>query len=274
MSKCVIVGEIGINHNGDLNVARDLTFVFSSAGGDYVKFQKREINLVYTDEELDRFRESPWGMTNREQKNGLEFGKSEYDQICKVCETHKIAWFASPWDINSVYFLSKYDLPYIKVASALITDFELLEAVKQTTVPVIISTGMSSKKEVDECLKFLGDQVEYILACTSTYPTPREEINLNFIKTLKTEYPDKRIGFSSHHQGVLFPSSAVLLGAEMVEFHITMDRSMYGSDQSASIEPIGVHKIINYIRSLEIGLGDGKWTVFPGEVPIREKLRK
>jgi len=274
MKKHKLVAEIGINHNGDINTTKQLIRMAKEAGCDYVKFQKRTIDVVYSKEELDKPRESPWGTTNRQQKEGLEFGKQEYDEIDVCCEHIHLPWFASPWDVESVNFLINYNIPYIKVASACITDFRLLEAVRQTNIPVILSTGMSTKQEVYKAVNFLGDQVEYILACTSTYPTDTVEMNMNFIKTLKKEFPTKRIGFSNHNAGILYCVVSAALGAEMIEFHITLDRSMYGSDQAASIEMPGVRKIVNYVRSIEDAMGTGEWTVFDSEEKIKQKLRR
>jgi len=270
-----ITAEIGINHNGDIDIAKQLIDVAKDAGCDFVKFQKRTIEHVYTKEELDKPRESPWGTTNREQKEGLEFNEEQYDEIDSYCKEKEIGWYASPWDYNSVYFLSKYrDIPFIKVASASLTDIKLIEVVKQLDKPIILSTGMSTKAELDNAVSILGDQVEYILACTSTYPTKNEEMNLNFIKTLKEQYPQYKIGFSNHNAGIFFMCCSVAMGAEMIEFHITLDRAMYGSDQAASIEPTGVRKTVDYVRGLEVAMGTGEWTVYPSEEEIKKKLRK
>jgi N-acetylneuraminate synthase len=273
MNRCKLTAEIGINHNGNIDIAKKLIDMACFAGCDYVKFQKRTINLVYTEEELNKPRESPWGDTFYDQKYGLEFGKERYDIIDKYCKEKNIDWFASPWDPLSVKFLVEYNLPYIKIPSAKITDFEVLYAVKETDIPVIISTGMSTKKEVDNCVNFLGDQIEYILACTSTYPTKEEEMNMSFIPTLKREYPKYKIGFSNHSPGIIYCAVAAALGAEMIEFHITIDRSMYGTDQASSIETEGVLKIVKYVRNLEKAMGDGHWHVFPSEEAIKKKLR-
>jgi len=272
--KTKLVCELGINHNGDINIAKKLIDVAALTGCDFVKFQKRTVDLVYTEEELNKYRESPWGTITREQKYGLEFGKEQYDIINEYCKQKNIPWFSSGWDPVSIKFLASYNIPYIKVASPTINDFEILYAVKETCIPAIVSTGMSTKKEVDNCLKFLGDQVEYILACTSTYPTSDEEVNLNFIKTLKEEYPKYRIGFSNHHPGIYFCCVAAALGAEMLEFHITLNRASYGTDQAASIEPPGVYKIVDYVRGFEIAGGDGRWIVFPSEEIVKKKLRR
>jgi N-acetylneuraminate synthase len=272
--KCIIVAEIGINHNGDVELAKQMIDAAAVAGVDSVKFQKRTISAVYTPEELDRFRESPWGKTNRAQKEGLEFGQDEYDEIDRHCAARGIRWFASPWDVKSVEFLQRYDLPYTKIASASITDFDLLGAIKDTGRPVILSTGMSTRQEVRKAVEYLGNRVKYILACTSTYPTKNEEVNLGFLRTLQEEYPTINTGFSNHHPGILFAAASTVLGAEMVEFHMTLDRASYGSDQAASIEIPGVLKLVKYIRGLEQALGTGEWTVFDSEEMIKAKLRR
>lgn len=274
MSKCIIVADIGINHNGDIEIAKRLIDTIKLAGCDFVKFQKRTIDAVYSEEELDKHRESPWGTTNREQKAGLEFSKEEYNEIDINCNFRCIEWFASPWDVESVGFLAQYKPLYIKIASACITDFEILNAVRMTGISVILSTGMSTRKEVKEAVCYLGNQVEYILACTSTYPTADDEMNLNFIGTLKQEFPEYKIGFSNHSSGIIYMCAAVALGAEMIEFHTTLDRAMYGSDQSASIEIPGVQSVVKHVRHLEKARGSGDWIVYPSEEKIKEKLRK
>lgn len=272
--KTKIICEIGINHLGSLDLAKQLIDVAVANKCQYVKFQKRTIDAVYSQAELDSVRESPWGTTFRQQKEGLEFSREAYDRIDEYCKAKGIKWFASPWDHVSVRFLEHYDLPYIKFASASITDEELLQTVKETNIPVILSTGMSTKSEIDFAIDILGNQIEYILACTSTYPCPNREMNLNKIKVLKSLYPKYKIGFSNHNPGAFFIPVAVALGAEMVEFHITMDRSMYGSDQASSIEPQGVNWIVKKIQDIEDSMGNGTLEVQPGEVKIREKLRK
>lgn len=274
MKRAVLVGEIGINHNGNIDIAKALIDVAVAARLDYVKFQKRTIDLVYTKVELDSLRESPWGNTFRQQKEGLEFGKKEYDEIDKYCRERGIGWFASPWDVESVKFLENYDCPYIKIASPMMTNFVLLREVKQTKKSVIISTGMSTAKEVNEVLDYLYDQVKYILACTSTYPTPLEEVNLSFIKTLKERTPKYTIGYSNHSPGILFPVVAAAFGAEMIELHITLDRTLPGSDHASSVEPGQIMKLVKYVEALQFAMGDGEWHVFPNEEKIKKKLRK
>jgi len=271
---CIIVAEIGINHNGCLATAMKMIKVADDAGCNCIKFQKRTIDKVYTAQELAKPRESPWGTTTRQQKEGLEFGFGEYRQIDEYCKYNDTLWFLSPWDVESVDFLSRFDPPFIKVASALITDMELLAEIRDTHIPVIISTGMSTDDEVRQAVDFLGDQLEYILACTSTYPTLTNEMNLRYITTLKQQYPGKRIGFSNHSPGIIFCLAAAALSAEMIEFHLTLDRSMYGSDQAASIESTGATRLVRDIRAIEDAMGDGKATVFPSEEVVKEKLRK
>ncbi len=270
---CLIIAEIGINHNGDINIAKKLMDVASLADCDGVKFQKRTIDLVYTQEELDKERESPWGNTNRLQKEGLEFGLAEYQAIDNYVFGKNIIWFASPWDCESVKFLTGFDPSYIKIASPLITNFKVLEAAKQSGIPLILSTGMSTRDEVYEAVNYLRRSLVYILACTSTYPTKVEEMNLAFITTLKKEFPQYKIGFSNHSPGIIFIEAAAILGAEMLEFHITLDRSMYGSDQAASIEPSGVVRIVRNIKAVQQGMGTGDWSVFDSEEKIKQKLR-
>lgn len=276
MERVLLVAEIGINHSGDLEIAKRLIDVAHAAGCDYVKFQKRTVELVYTKEELDRYRESPWGTTTREQKYGIEFDEADYDFIDEYCRQVGIGWYASPWDVGAVKFLERYDMPYVKIPSALVTNKELLGAIKKMNKPVIISTGMSTEKEIKNSIDLLGDDmVEYILACTSTYPTVDYEMNLNFVTTLIEEFePMYKVGFSNHSPGIVYMLCAVALGARMLEFHVTRDRASYGSDQAASIEPEGVFKIAKHVRHLEVAMNSGKWKVYESEEKIKEKLRK
>ena len=269
-----LIAEIGINHNGSVEIAKKLIDVAYSAGCHYVKFQKRTIETVYSKEELDAQRESPWGKTNREQKLGLEFEKGEYDAISEYCKG-RIGWFASPWDVESTWFLGKYkECAFIKIPSALITNFKILDTALLTMKPIIISTGMSTMTEIDNAVKFLGPNLYCIMHCTSTYPSKPEELNLNVIKTLKELYPDVKIGFSNHNPGLIYMPVSVALGAEMVEFHITLDRSMYGSDQSSSIEPEGVYHLSKWVAGVEKSMGDGIKKVYDSEIPIIKKLRR
>jgi N-acetylneuraminate synthase len=273
MSGILLVAEIGINHNGDLAIVEQMIRNAAEAGCDFVKFQMRTVEDVYTAKELDRPRESPFGTTNREQKMGLEFNYEQYLSIANYCQGFGIQWFASPWDCKSVDRLMQFDPPYIKLASACNTDRKLLLKIMETKKPVIISTGMSTKEEMDAVMLCLGSQVEYILACTSTYPTADDEMNLMFIKQLQRTY-NMKVGFSNHHPGITYCQAAAVLGAEMIEFHYTLDRSMYGSDQASSIETPGMVSIRKFTNKIKTALGDGNWTVFDREKKIREKLRR
>jgi N-acetylneuraminate synthase len=274
MDRVMMVAEIGINHNGDIDLAKRLIDVAVLADCDFVKFQKRTINLVYDEEDLGRYRESPWGTTNREQKEGLEFGKEEYNAINEYCKERNIEWYASPWDIKSVHFLQQYDFPFIKVASACLTDSALLSEIRKLDKPIVLSTGMSTKQELDWALEIVGDKTEYILACTSTYPAFDAEMNLRFMQTLKDQYPQYKIGFSNHSPGIQYSVVSAALGAEMIEFHITMNRAMYGSDQASSIETGGVMALSKHVRNLELAMGTGEWTVFESEEVVKKSLRR
>jgi len=274
MERIKLVAEIGINHNGDIDIAKRLIDIAHVAGCDYVKFQKRTIDVVYEKEELDKYRESPWGTTNREQKEGLEFGREEYDAIDQYCREKGIGWFASPWDLESLEFLRSYKQDYVKVASAVLTDNELIDKMKGFSAEIVISTGMSTKEELDQALSRVGNRTRYILACTSTYPTVDEEMNLNFIKTLQEQYPAYNIGFSNHSPGIIYSVVSAALGAKMIEFHITLNRAMYGSDQAASIEVGGLMQLSKHVRNVEKAMGTGDWTVFDSEEAIKQKLRK
>uniref|UniRef100_A0A6H1ZX80 Putative N-acetylneuraminate synthase n=1 Tax=viral metagenome TaxID=1070528 RepID=A0A6H1ZX80_9ZZZZ len=271
-----VVAEIGLNHNGNLCIAKKLIDVASSAGILFVKFQKREINLVYSKEELDKPRESPWGETTRAQKEGLEFSFGNYKEIDTYCQSKKIKWFASIWDIESAFGLySFFDLPFYKIPSPLITNIELLERVRDLGRPIILSTGMSTLEMVDKAIDVIGkEQVYCIMACTSTYPSKPEESNVKCVTTLKEKYPWAKIGFSNHYPGLMSMIMAYTLGAEMLEFHITLDRSMYGSDQSASISPKGVYELMERIQLIEKMKGDGIKKIFDSELPIMKKLRR
>jgi N-acetylneuraminate synthase len=267
-----IISEIGINHNGDIKIAKDLINFSALAGAHAVKFQKRTVDLVYTKEELDKYRESPWGTTNREQKLGLEFDIEVYKELQEYTEQLGLDFIVSCWDLNSLKEVNEnLNVKYHKIASALATDKEFLTALNETKTPVILSVGMCTEEEIERIVKHL-DNVEYILSCTSTYPTTSVEVNLSYITTLKNKYPGIKIGFSNHYNGHDACVGAVALGAECVEFHITKDRSMYGSDQSSSIErPI---ELIDAIKKMECMVGDGVKKVYETERPIIKKLRK
>jgi len=271
----ILVADCGINHNGDVEIAKKLIDIAKAGGCQYVKFQKRTIDAVYTKDELDAPRESPWGKTFRAQKEGLELSKEAYVEIDQYCKQQGIGWFASPWDEASVDFLMEFDVPFMKVAAACITNIPLLRKIKSTGKPVILSAGMCSLDELNIALDILGENCQYILSCTSTYPTKVEDMNMKKIKNLQYMFGSvKKIGFSNHSSGILFIAMAGILGAKMIEFHITLDRSMYGSDQAASIEQPGVMKIRDYIQDVEKSWGDGEIECLPAELPVRKKLTK
>lgn len=268
-----IIAEIGINHNGDVDLAKHLIDMASVAGCDAVKFQKRDVETVYTKAELDAPRESPWGTTNREQKLGLEFSIDEYDELFHFARERHLAFGVSCWDLKSVELIERnIPVDFHKVASALITHKEFLRTLKKTGKPVYLSTGMSTPEEVSNAVWTLEDSVKCIMACTSTYPTKAEEVNLNYIRTLAAEFPGLPVGFSNHYNGHDACVAAAALGAEFIEFHITHDRTAYGSDQAASIEnPSG---LVAAVRAVEKMLGTGVKKVYDSEVPIKKKLRR
>jgi len=272
MNNVYIIAEIGINHNGSIDLAKKLIDKASAEDADAVKFQKRTIELVYTKEELDKPRESPWGTTNRQQKEGLEFSMQEYKELEMYSLSKGLDFIVSCWDLNSVDLVEEHlNVKYHKVASALATDKAFLEKLNATGRPVILSTGMCTEEQISAAMKIL-DNVEYVLACTSTYPTYINQLNLKHICTLKEKFPDSKVGFSNHYSGHDACVGAVALGAECVEFHITHDRTDYGSDQAASIENSG--QLIDGIRKMQIMLGDGIKKVYDTELPIAKKLRK
>jgi N-acetylneuraminate synthase len=270
-----IIAEIGINHNGDIEIAKKLVELAKSAGCDAVKFQKRTVEKVYSKSVLDSPRESPWGKTTRDQKLGLEFGKKEYDEINQHCLLYGIDWFASAWDIDSQLFLRQYDLKYNKIASAMLTNIELLETVTQEGKHTFISTGMSTMEEIKNVVNiFKKSNCPFELMHTnSSYPMKIEEANLMCIPMLKKEF-DCNVGYSGHEVSAYRVSLiAASLGATSIERHITLDRTMYGSDQAASLEPPGLKRMINDVRSVDSVLGDGEKRVWDSEIPVKKKLR-
>lgn len=278
--KVYCCAEVGINGNGDIGLVLDMIEKCKDCGCDAVKFQKRTIDLVYTPEELAKPRESPFGNTNGDLKRGLEFGKAEYDTINKLCKRLKIDWFASCWDKPSVDFIAAYKPRYWKIASALLTDLDLIKYHQQhlgleaKEPKVILSTGMSTEREVDTAIGMLEPrQIAWVLQCTSSYPSVLEEQNLAYIPVLADRYGIP-VGFSNHLPGIVSCITAPALGATYVEFHVTKDRAMWGSDQAASIEFTGVRQIVKYIRAFEVACGPGYKTVYPSEIPVRDKLRK
>ncbi|MGB0370719.1 MAG: N-acetylneuraminate synthase family protein [Opitutales bacterium] len=269
-----IIAEIGINHNGSVETAKALIDAAVTAGCQAVKFQKRTVEVVYTAEELAKPRENPFGDTNGDLKRGLEFGQSEFSEIDTYCKEKGILWFASCWDEGSVDFIDAFAPPCYKIASASLTDDELLKKHVATGRPVILSTGMSTMEEIEHALEILAPVPTAILHCTSTYPTASDELNLSLITVWDEKFTDTVIGFSGHDVGLVTSSVAVALGARIVERHITLDRSMWGSDQSASVEPQGFAKLVSQIRHVETAMGDGVKKVYDSEVPIKKKLRR
>ena len=270
-----IIAEIGINHNGDLDVAKQLINEAATCGVNAVKFQKRTIEKVYTKDILDQKRESPWGTTQRDQKFGLEFGYDEYKVIDNLCKSLKIDWFASAWDLESLKFLNQFDLKYNKVASAMITDLELMEAIANEKKYTFISTGMSTKQQIDNAVnifKKLNCNFE-LMHCVSTYPMKPEHANLKTIETLRQTY-DCDVGYSGHENGIAISTAVVAFGVTSIERHITLDRTMYGSDQAASLEIKGLRNLVGSVRKVELAIGENKMgEVIPEEIPIAEKLR-
>jgi len=268
-----VVAEIGINHNGNVEICKKLIDMAVETGCDAVKFQKRTIELQYTQEELNKPRESPFGTTNRDLKNGLEFNEEEYREIDEYCKKRGIVWFASPWDIPSVDFLEKFNIPCYKIASACLTNKELLLKIKETGKPIILSTGMSTMEQVNAAVKLLGEENLIILHCTSTYPTSEKEHNLNTIKTFR-KYFNCPIGYSGHEVSIWPTIIAASLGACVLERHITLDRAMFGSDQSASVERKGMQIINDVVKLIPTYLGKHEKIVHDSELPIIKKLRK
>lgn len=271
---CFIVAEIGINHNGSVEVAKKLIDVAKEAGCDAVKFQKRTIGMVYTPEELAKPRENPFGPTNGHLKRGLEFGKKEYAEIDRYVKEKGLYWFASPWDEESVDFLEQFNPPCYKIASASLTDHGLLRHVRAKGKPVIISTGMSTVEEIERALSVLGRKDLVLLHAVSTYPAKDEELQLNVLRAFQSRFPGVPVGYSGHEVGVAPSVMAAVLGACMVERHITLDRAMWGSDQAASLEPKGLELLVRDIRLWERVRGDGVKRVLESEVSIKKKLRR
>ena len=268
------IAEIGINHNGDVNIAKELIKLAKDAGCDAVKFQKRTIDIVYTKELLDSPRESPWGNTQRDQKEGLEFGLKEYREIDRYCRELGIEWFASAWDLESQKFLRQFNLKYNKVASAMIAYDELLKEIASEKKHTFISTGMSTIEQIDYAIDIFrkaGCPFE-LMYCKSTYPMNDEDANLNCIKTLKKRYKCN-VGYSGHEVGLAVSYAAEALGITSLERHITLSRAMYGSDQAASVEPSGLRMLVGAIRKIEKAMGNGVISLLESEIPIAKKLR-
>ena len=270
-----IIAEIGINHNGDMSICKELIDVAADAGCNAVKFQKRDLDQVYTQDFLNSHRESPWGTTQREQKAGLEFGEEQYREIDQYCKEKGVAWFASAWDTNSQDFLRQFDCKYNKVASAMIVHEDLLKMIAEEGKHTFISTGMTEYEDIQKAIDiFKAANCPFELMHTvSTYPMKDEDANLNMIKTLREKFQCD-VGYSGHEVGLAVSYAAAALDITSLERHITLDRAMYGSDQSASIEPAGLRQLIGAVRKIELAMGDGQKRITDAEVPIAQKLRE
>ena len=283
--KTKIIAEIGINHNGDLKIVKKLIDIAVFAGCDTVKFQKRNPDVCVPEQQKRVMRDTPWGeMTYLEYKHKIEFGQKEYDEIDSYCMDKGIDWTVSVWDLDSVEFMSSYEVPFIKIPSALLTDYELIGECSKRFKKLVLSTGMSTIDEIDKAVKSMGSEVgnydshmrqcEFaLLHCNSTYPAPVDELNLSCIRTLKKRYGCE-VGYSGHEYGLTTTISSLCFGATIIERHITLDKSMWGTDHMASVEPHGLLKLVRGIRELEKAIGDGVKVVTKGEKYIRDKLRK
>lgn len=274
MDKTYIIAEIGINHNGSIDIAKKLIDIASVAGCDAVKFQKRNPDVCVPEHQKNVMRDTPWGkMTYLDYKYKVEFGKKEYDEIDSYCKEKGISWSSSPWDLDSLHFLNEYDIPFIKIPSAMLTNDELLKESAKTGKKIILSVGMSTEEEIDHAVSLLKDAKEFaILHCNSTYPAPIEELNLSAIQTLKQKYGCE-VGYSGHEFRLGTTVASVYLGASIIERHITLDRTMWGTDHMSSVEPQGLIKLVKGIRELEQAYGDGQIRITESQIPVREKLR-
>ena len=277
-NKIYIIAEIGINHNGSLEIAKQLIDIAKVAGCDVVKFQKRNPDVCVPEHQKQIMRDTPWGrMSYLDYKYKVEFDKSVYDETDLYCKSKGIDWSASPWDIDSLNFLNEYDIPFIKIPSALLTDLELIKESAKSNEKLIISTGMSTLEEVDQAVQTIKDansNCQYsILHCNSSYPAPIEDLNLKCINTLQERYQCK-VGYSGHEFGLTTTIASICMGASIIERHITLDRTMWGTDQMCSVEPQGLIKLVRGIKELNLALGDGEKKVTENEIEIRKKLRK
>lgn len=269
-----VIAEIGINHNGDIEIARQMIDAAVHAGVDAVKFQKRTPEICTPPAQQNQMRETPWGyITYLDYRYKVEFDEAQYREIERHCKEKGVAWFASVWDEQAVDFMEKFDTPAYKIPSASLTDHNLLRYARKTGKPLVISTGMSTMEEIRAAVKVVGSENLVLTHCTSTYPCEPEELNLRMIQTLRDEFPCP-IGYSGHEVGLIPPLVAVAFGACMVERHLTLDRAMWGSDQAASVEPGGFERLVMYLRVTEASLGDGVKRVYESEKPSLKKLRK
>lgn len=270
-----IIAEIGINHNGDIGKAGEMIVKAAKAGVDCVKFQKRTPEICVPEEQKNVMRDTPWGrMTYFDYKKKIEFGKKEYDQIDQFCKELGVKWTASVWDVPSLDFIKQYDVPFVKIPSACITDIELLEAVQKSEIPTVISTGMSTLDEVREAALILTN-IFGAMICNSTYPAPMNELDVSSMKLLKYLFPvQTKIGYSGHEEGLLPTIVAVSAGAEIIERHVTLDKNMWGTDQKASLDMQELKQLVYNIRTVETILGNTEIKVYPGEEEVKKKLRK
>ena len=270
-----VIAEIGINHNGDIEVAKQIIDAAVHAGVDAVKFQKRTPEVATPPEQQKQMRETPWGyITYLEYRHKVEFTAEQYHEIDDFCKERNVPWMVSVWDEPAVDFMENFDTPAYKIPSASLTDHKLLKHVRKTGKPMIISTGMSTMGQIKKAVKIIGEENLIIMHCTSTYPCEPEELNLKMIETLRTEFPNNPIGYSGHEVGLVPSAIAVALGACAVERHITLDRAMWGSDQAASVEPGGFERLVKYIRVAEASVGDGVKKVYDSEMATMKRLRR
>ncbi|MBA7653808.1 N,N'-diacetyllegionaminic acid synthase [subsurface metagenome] len=270
----VFIGEVGINHNGSVDIAKRIIDMAKICGVEFIKFQKRNPEICVPDDVRDRIIETPWGeMSYFDYKKRVEFGVDEFRIIDNYCKEKQIIWFASVWDVPSVDFMEKFNIPCYKVPSAKLTDKELLDKLRKVGKPIILSTGMSTQDEIDKAVAFLNDTKLVIMHCNSSYPAKDEELNLNCIKSLIKKYPQHIIGYSGHEEGITPSVVAALLGAKLIERHITIDRAMWGTDQSASIEFSGLRRLVRDLNLIDKWLGDGIKRLYESEILVKKKLR-
>jgi N-acetylneuraminate synthase len=273
--RAYIIAEVGINHNGDVDIAKRIIDAALHAGADAVKFQKRTPEVSTPPAQQKQMRDTPWGyITYLEYRQKVEFGEEAYREIDRYCRDKRISWMVSVWDEPAVDFMQQFETPAYKVPSASLTDLELLKYVRKTGKPMILSTGMSTMQQIHKAVKAVGEQNLAIMHCTSTYPCEPEELNLSMVQTLRREFPHNPIGYSGHEVGLVPSAVAVALGACMVERHLTLDRAMWGSDQAASVEPGGFERLVKYIRVTELSVGDGVKRVYESEKPSMSRLRR
>jgi N-acetylneuraminate synthase len=270
-----VIAEIGINHNGDIDIAKQMIDAAVHAGADAVKFQKRTPDIATPREQQNQMRETPWGyITYLEYRHKVEFNEDQYCEIDRYCREQGIAWMVSVWDEPSVDFMEKFDTPAYKIPSASLTDYDLIRKAQATDRPLILSSGMSTMEQIRKGVQIAGEKDLVLMHCTSTYPCEPEELNLKMVDTLRREFPNIPIGYSGHEVGLVPSAVAVAFGACMIERHLTLDRAMWGSDQAASVEPGGFERLVKYIRVTEASLGDGVKKVYDSEQNSIKRLRR